>query len=498
MSISSDTAGVGWVLEKSTQDTSMLISTDPAFGGAAVIAGGVGQTSTTFISLLSNVMHYFKVRVSFEADYSAVVSSATDPTAPFGGGIGAAGITSVPLTWAQANNAPGTQYLAEAAADEGFITSLASETVNTSAEMQPLNPDTTYFFRVRTLGVAGFDSVPHYIGYAVTGVYPPASADYSLISSTGLSVFWSRNGNPDWTKFYLEYSSAAGFSPLFFSTTVYADYYEAAGLGPDTTYYFQAKAMNGGGTASSFYVFPATVTAAAVPNGPPVLTPGDNSVAASWGSNDNPLDTGYYVRVTTAADLSGFDYGPCDWQPLPGRSVTGLDAGRTYYFQVKARNRNGVQTGYYYLGSVLVNSGPDIAPPVVIDIQGGDDSWRGSASGAYMVHFNDFGSLLSYFQVRAATGQNFTGSVVADWTNTVTNMNAEVYDTNWALPSAVFDAIPQGVTTYISVRVADNDGNVAVSSDVFYVLRDTTTPEIAGSAASPAGWLDTDPGTFTG
>ncbi|HBA59391.1 MAG TPA: hypothetical protein DCZ92_00935 [Elusimicrobia bacterium] len=474
----------------------MRISTSSDFSTYLGGLGSLGQGATTYYGLLSNVTYYFEVKHSTDSVYSAAVSSATDPAVPEDGGLGVTGEDAFYLSWTEQTNFPGTRYLAEAGADEGFIAIISSETDGTGAEIGGLNPDTTYYARVTALGVAGKNSDPRYIGNAVTLAYPPSSAVYALVSSTGLSVFWSRNGNPDWTKFYLEASSDT-FATVSFSSMVYADYYEAAGLLPNTGYQFKARAVNGNSVNSVYYNFPSTVTAAALPAGPVTLTPGDNSVNVLWDGNNNPLDTEYLIRASTAADFSG-NISNAGWAALPVRDFTGLNAGLTYFFQAKARNREGRETAYYALGSALVNSGTDIMPPVVDDAQDGDDTWRGSPNGLYRVHFSDLGSRLARFQVSVDTGIGFTPTVISTWTNVMTNMNLEEYNTDWELPTAVFEAIPQGVTSYVSVRVYDSSGNVTVAPDVFYVLRDTTTPDITGSVTSPAAWLGADPGTFSG
>ncbi|HNW44007.1 MAG TPA: fibronectin type III domain-containing protein [Elusimicrobiales bacterium] len=493
MSISSDTATIGWTIQGgSTPD--MLISTQPALLGAAIRTGELDQNSTTYAGLYSNATYYFKVGVG--PDYSAIVSSATDAAEPVLPVFDSVDINQVRISWGDGNNLPGTLYLAETG-DEAFIAnSSAIAPPGKSVLFTSLIPDSTYFFRIKALGVAGRDSAFLNIGSTVTRANPPAGGVFELAYSTGFVVAWSPNSNHDWTNYRVQVSSRNIFD-TFVSTVVAALSYEPTGLLPDTVYYARAWAVNGAGVASAEVPFGSTVTLAAVPVafGPVWYTDGVNSVTAKWDPHENPIDTEYHMQVSSAADFTGADYGPAGWAVSPLQTAVGLFSGREYYFRVKARNRLGRETGYFYIGHRAGPSGPDITAPTTVDWQEGDNVWRSGASGLYMVHFAD-ASKVDRFQVRVATGPQFTGQVIADWTDVVTAIDAESYATDWPLPAEIFSGIPQAATSYVSVRVYDQAGNVAVSSDVFYVLRDTTTPAITDGAASPAGWLNSDPGLF--
>ncbi len=496
ISISADTAAIEWVLDNPAEEaTTMLISTNPVFAGAPDLPGGVGQVSATFSGLISNVTYYFKIKVSTEAVYSEIVSSATNAAIPVSPSQDTVGTDNIQISWGPNNNFPDTQYQAEAALDEGFITKQQATGSLPYADFTGLLQDSTYFLQVKALGVAGRDSDFLNVGTTVTLALPPAFGDYLLVSSTNLSVVWQDNGNPPYTIYQLEISSSDTYLPLGASNTGPGIYYEASGLIPDTTYYSRARAVNGAGMLTAYEVLGSTITHAALPAGPVTLTPAENSIDAAWDANTNPADTQYFVQVSTSDDFSGTDYGPGTWAQSPVRDVTGLTSEITYYLRAKARNRAGLETGYFVLGQGEALSGPDITPPTVLPLQPGDNTWRGGASGLYRVHFTDFASKLDRFQARVATGSGFTGTVIADWTDIVTNINAETYTTDWELPAdTIFTHIPENVASYVSVRVYDNAGNVNVSTDVFYVLRDTTTPTITDNQTSPDGWQSTDPG----
>jgi len=501
-SVSTNSAAISWTLDTpGTETPLMVLSPDPSFSVTVSSASlALGQNTTAYYGLLSNATYYFKVKVSTESDagYSAVISSATPPVMPQSLALAEVGVSSFTAQWSAGNNGPGTIYWSEASLDDSFSINAISSGTAALALYEGLNPNSTYFLRVRTLGFGGQDSVYSAYGSTITRAFPPGSEAYPLVSAASLSLVWDDNGNPFGTRYELVVSTSPGFSTVNYSSLTAGNYYEASGLQPNTTHYFKAAAVSWGGVYSDFTVFGATLTHAAVPaDNPPGLGAADEvSVQTQWLANGNPNITEYWVQASTSADFLGFDAGPKAWFTGPVRTVSGLESGRLYHFRVKARDQQGRSSAWLPLGSKATLTGADNTPPSVIPLQAGDDTWRGSASGSYMVHFSDLGSLLDRFQVAVSTGRDFTGTVVSTWTPAVTGINADTYDTDWVLPAPVFEAIQENVTSYVSVRVYDNAGNSTVSPDVFYVRRDTTPPTITGYAASPAGWLAADPGAI--
>ncbi|HOW90577.1 MAG TPA: hypothetical protein PL037_09850, partial [Elusimicrobiales bacterium] len=198
--------------------------------------------------------------------------------------------------------------------------------------------------------------------------------------------------------------------------------------------------------------------------------------------------------------FTGYDFGPGVWSQWTSLlTVTSLNAGVTFYFQVKARDTLGRETAWLNLSSRTTSSGPDTVPPAVEDYENDPEKWAGSSSGLYDVDFTDvLGSGLDRFQVKLSTSPALAGTPLIDWTDAVTLASQQEYRDNWPLPAAAFQTITEGVTAYVSVRVYDTapTPNFTVSTDVFQVNRDTTPPVITNNAASPAGWLLAAPGAF--
>jgi hypothetical protein len=495
-----NSVSVSW--DGTAGDNFWAVFSDDEFFNTWISSEALPDTfSNIYPGLKANTTYHFKIKFSGEDDsqYSAPITSAIAAAPPSLVSFPEVYYSSVSAQWSVFENSSLSEYQAEAAMDPAFTLNVSFSSGPVSqAVFAGFTPDTTVYLHVRTFGRVGGDSPFSAAPSTVTLAYQPGSEAYALVSSTGLSVFWDGNGNPGWTKYELAVSTEEGFASVNYSTALPANYYEAAGLLPNTTYYFKALAVNGSGIRTASTVFGATMTYAAAPAAasPPLdgITP--TSVETHWQVNDNPASTEYYVQVSTAVDFTGLDYGPGTWAVGTNRSVGALDSGLLYHFRVRARDALGRPSPWLELGSAATPAGADTTPPAVTDLEGGDNEWRGSVSGAYQVHFSDLGTGLDKFQVKITTGPGFSGTLVYDWTDAVTGINADGYNLEWTLPAAVFEAIEENVTSYVSVRVYDlaSPANSTVKEDVFYVLRDTTPPSITNNAVSPAGWLAADPG----
>ncbi|MHA2127051.1 MAG: hypothetical protein ACXABO_16875 [Promethearchaeota archaeon] len=118
----------------------------------------------------------------------------------------------------------------------------------------------------------------------------------------------------------------------------------------------------------------------------------------------------------------------------------------------------------------------DSLNPLIIDSQTGDDNWRDSGGTVYNIDFSDNSpsSNLDFAQYRITSETGQGGVVLKDWTNIFTDLGATDYTTDWTVD---FSACKEGIN-YVSVRVYDKAGNLAILNDVFYVKKDTIAPII--------------------
>ena len=503
-SVSTDAASLSWVLDTpGTEYPLMAISTAPDFSvNFSSTTGALGAQTTTYYGLTPNTTYFFKVKVSTETDYSAAASAITDPNAPVNALIDGVYSSSISVSWSDAGNGPGTIYRVLASLDDAF-TAVEGDTLTVAGAytFEGLELNTTYYIRARTIGFLGAESSDAELGSTITLSALPGTLSYETVYSSGAFLSWDTNGNLPGTKYAVTVSSD-DFLTVNYSSGTAVPAFTAYALDPNTTYYFKIASFNSAGTGSGYAVFPSTQTPANVPK----LHPSGSFAAATadtvevrWLQNSNPANTEYYLHVSSSPDHSGPERGSGLWTAWAALvPVASLDAGTTFYFEVKARDTISRETDWLDLGYKKTLPGADLTAPSVIDLQDGDDAWRSAASGFYKVHFSDEESGLSKFEVKLATSPGLTGALPADWTSVVTGINAPDYDLDWQLPASLFQTIPEGVTTYVSVRAYDRAAvpNITVSTDVFYVLRDTTPPGIVNAAVSPSGWQAADPGPF--
>ncbi|HBE88271.1 MAG TPA: hypothetical protein DDW67_03930 [Elusimicrobia bacterium] len=498
--------GVAWDLALPGDTPWTVISADPSFtvwhSSSVQLPGTEG---TDYGGLAPGTTYYFKVKNAAEPDdqYTAVISSATDPVAPTAISVQAVHPSSAAITWNSAGNSAGTLYLIEAGIDPAYSIAAAVSTATWPGaglpyELEGLSPDTTYHMRIRALGFGLTDSDFAVIGATVTLAVSPDYPSYDAVYSTRASLSWSPEENPYWT-IYETQVSTDGFATVNYSTRAAADYISPYPLTPNTTHYFRTAAVNGYGHYSEFMTFLSTLTlsAAPAPHAAPLTLLDDdyNSVTAQWADNGNPGYTEYYVQASTDPSFNGIDAGnPREWAAGLSATVTPLDPSTEYFFRARSRDLYGRMSGWLDLGSINTEAGADVAPPTIYSTQTGDDTWRGSSGGLYQVYFTDLVSGLARFDVKATTGPDMNSTEIAPWTTAASFAGENEYLTAWPLPAAVFSAIPEGATAYISVRVYDMADNVAYSTAPFYVRRDLTAPAAGSPSASPAGWLGSDPG----
>ncbi|MDX6771020.1 MAG: right-handed parallel beta-helix repeat-containing protein [Elusimicrobiota bacterium] len=475
--------------------SSVTLSTVPAAGPMATLTGlgayavwfvqvravGHGVSASPFVSLGSTQ--------TLPIDLPAPVTAAT--------GVSASSMTAF---WSLVPGATGYTLAASYAATNPPVGVVASSVVAgvaaTSASVSGLAPNTTHFLFVRADGPG--NSGPYAV-FAATATDPlppqPDAATFTGLAETFSFVNWQQGANPVGVTSYTVTLSTTptfpndslGNQTASVVPTAAAASQGLAGLVPNTTYHAFVEARSHAG-ARFGTVLGSTATLAAAPYGvvSTFTTVGISSVALQWASNGNPLAvTTYTVQASTASDFNAFASSvSLTTAPAAGPSavLTGLAFGTTWYFRVLATNHNGVPSAFHVLGSTYTNLSNLI--PQISDFQSGDDQWRRVNNGTYDVRFQDASSLhLDKVQVSVSTTPGGAGDLVP-FTDAFTGLSpADSYATPFPLPAAVFNAMLEGATNYVTVRVFNLVPATNTIVDAFYVRKDTTPPAFTNGEA---------------
>ena len=217
-----------------------------------------------------------------------------------------------------------------------------------------LSADTTYAFRVTTVGPDGNQSAPSLIVSARTlppPVVAPAAPSLftaTAVSSTQINLAWRDNASNE-TGFEVERASDSAFTiskvvlPVLTanSTTL-----SVTGLNASTSYYFRVRALNSAGPSTFSSSALATTQAPPVvaPNAPSNLTASavsTSQINLSWADNSNN-ESGFIVSYSTSSSFaSGVTTLPVTAQNMNSSMVTGLASSTLYYFRVLASNSAG-------------------------------------------------------------------------------------------------------------------------------------------------------------
>ncbi|HRY30669.1 MAG TPA: hypothetical protein P5079_11615, partial [Elusimicrobiota bacterium] len=137
----------------------------------------------------------------------------------------------------------------------------------------------------------------------------------------------------------------------------------------------------------------------------------------------------------------------------------------------------------------------DTTPPTAQDNNSPNDTLTLSAPGTlYDVDFLDLGgAALDHAEYTVWTDPNFAGGQILPYTDIILSINATYYIEDWPVN---FNALPNHATSYVSVRIYDNAGNAAVSTDVFKVIKEAQVPVISDNQSGDAVWRDQNDGTY--
>ena len=479
-----------------TRTTAILTWTAPTDDGGTPIteyqyryqegstAGGAwtdtNSTAVTFtISSLDPSTEYtFQVRAVNSAGNSAASSAVTEstlttvPGAPTGlSATAQTGGTSVELDWtAPTNNGGSTIIDYEVSSDDGGTWN-STGSATTSYTVTGLDKGTEYIFRVRAV------NSPHGDGDASASVTettlttrpdPPTNLTVSVTQTTA-DLSWTAptdTGGSPITEYQYRFTTGTSVGGTWTDTDDTATSVTISSLTADTEYTFQVRAITSVGNSQSNPSVTETTLSVSVslPSAPQTLTAtaqtNGTSMALSWAA---PSDNGgaaisdYEYRYAEGTSVPSADSWTAPGSTNTARTITGLDKGTEYTFEVRAVNSEGGGTE----ASVTETTATTV-PGAPTSLTATADSNGTEVDLAWVAPTDGGGSAITEYQYRFTTGTTAGGTWI---------------DTNSTTPSFTVTALDKGTQYTFQVRTVTSVGNSASNPSV----TETTATTIPGA-----------------
>ncbi|KAK7945029.1 hypothetical protein WMY93_000757 [Mugilogobius chulae] len=247
-----------------------------------------------------------------------------------------------------------------------------------------------YVFRVKAVNAAGYsqctaNSEPVVVINAVALPSKPTTVRLVEAVKDYMVITWdapASDGGADIRGYFIDYRTikggVAGKWHELNLQAVTTNTYKAENLKENVVYQFQVRAMNMAGVSEASLSSAAleckewTITVPGVPVGLYMLEVRDTSLVVLWEpplfDGRSPVN-GYYL------DLKEAEAGPAGWKAVHEKAnkkkymkVTGLTAGASYVFRVRAQNLAGVGDPSANLGPILAQTRPGKHKEIYVDV----------------------------------------------------------------------------------------------------------------------------------
>ncbi|MBI4061634.1 MAG: fibronectin type III domain-containing protein [Elusimicrobia bacterium] len=259
-----------------------------------------------------------------------------------------------------------------------------------------LTPNTTYA-RFATAYTDWGDSAPSgaVSTHTLAETPVPGAPVFTGVGATALTLAWNGGANPSYTVYEVDAATSAGFAAPVATSFAAAASSSPAGLAPNTTYYFRARAVNLDGVPTAYFATQATATLAGVPAAPIAGPVHITSGVFSWSAGDNPPDTLYTAQVSSDNFFS-----LSDSSDTLATSTTFflLAPGTQYFLRVRAVNRGGVASSFSTVISTIAGDLSNTAAPAAPGAPVADRAfsydgtanfmWAGAASPVGILDYN--------------------------------------------------------------------------------------------------------------
>lgn len=336
--VSDSSITVTWT-DNSSTETGFVIQRSANEGSySAVSTTDLGITSYSDTSTSANSQYVYRVAAQNAAGTSAYTTStavATTPSAATSATTTYNSDSSITVGWTD-NSSYESGFRVQSSVNDGsYSTASTTATSTVSYADTSTSADNKYIYRI-------FARNSFATSTAVTSTAVYTSSDAPTIGSptvnSASSITWAWTDNSSYEEtFRLDFTTGSGTDVDDIASTSASQ--TTTGLSVNTQYAVHIHAYRsdrGESTASA--TSSAVYTLAEVPTSPSATGDSTSAITVTW-STSNSSGTNYYVENVTAGTNSG-------WITATSTQFTGLNAGTTYTFRVKARNGDSTETSY--------------------------------------------------------------------------------------------------------------------------------------------------------
>ena len=340
--------------------TSYRVFRSESRGSGYSLLGTTTATSYTNTGAAVGKTYYYRVKAVNSvgtSGYSNIVSGKAKPAAPAAPSvtIGNSSTGKPQLTWNAVSGAVKYEVYRSTRQNSGY--SLLGTTTSTSYVNTGASTGTTYYYRVKAVSRNGMASgYSNIVSGKAKAAAPAAPSVTAGNSSTGKPrLTWKAVSGAVSYRIYRSESRGTGYSLL---GTTSSTSYTNTGAKAGKTYYYRVKAVNRDGMASGYSNIVSGKAKAAAPAAPSV-TAGNSSTGKprlTWKAVSGAVSYRIY-----RSESRGTGYSLLGTTSSTSYTNTGAKAGKTYYYRVKAVNRDGMASAY----SNIVSGKATLPAPVL-------------------------------------------------------------------------------------------------------------------------------------
>lgn len=252
-----------WASQSEVTNYEFEYSSDSAFSSSGIIDDlSIPDTSVNLFGLNSNTQYYWRVRAVYGSSYSnwspiwnfrtTIPPSVPILLSPLNSSINQD--TVLNLSWTNSNQ--NTSYTLEISSDASFSNNylVFNKTIrNSTISISPLDYDTTYYWRVKSLNVDNLESDWSGNSEFKTRLRSPillAPITGSLVNTDSIKLYWNHVKGA--RRYQIQLGVDSSFTQL--TTTLFAntDSLSLPPLVPNTTYYIRLNAYDFAGDSSKW------------------------------------------------------------------------------------------------------------------------------------------------------------------------------------------------------------------------------------------------------